>query len=199
MAVRVVQPESRGETTALCSAGFRTCCIADFPVGRASAIRGGWNSSSARGLGNPRYSRLGSLRYLCPTYRSHSSFGDRVQSGEHSPNENSRFELKAARPERASVIRSGLEISEALRVTDPRSAEERSVVKLWVERRACNRPMAAQQFHTVIKPCRIAYRASAATLLMPSLAIICWRWVSTVLGLISRSEAMFFVFSPCAR
>ena len=32
-------PEFRDEATALCSAGFRTCCIADFSVGRASAIR----------------------------------------------------------------------------------------------------------------------------------------------------------------
>ena len=42
-------------------------------------MRGGGNCSSARGLGNPRYSRLGSLRYLCLACRSHSSFGDRVQ------------------------------------------------------------------------------------------------------------------------
>ena len=57
----------------------------------------------------------------------------------------------------------------------------------------------ARQFYTVIKPWRMAYRVSAATLLVPSLTKMCWRWVSTVLGLISRSEAMLFVFSPCAR
>jgi hypothetical protein len=52
---------------ALRSAGFQTCCVADFPVGGTS---GGCTGS---GFGNPRYSRLGSLRYfgfgdaaLCP-------------------------------------------------------------------------------------------------------------------------------------
>src|SRR5712671_3965443 len=39
------------------SAGFLTCCVADFPVGMIWKVRGGG------GLGNPRYSRLGSLRY----------------------------------------------------------------------------------------------------------------------------------------
>ena len=39
------------------SAGFQTCCIADFQIGRVSQWRG------VRGFGNPRYSRLGSLRY----------------------------------------------------------------------------------------------------------------------------------------
>ena len=41
-------------------AGFSRChrdCIADFPIGRVSKFRG------VRGLGNPRYGRLGSLRY----------------------------------------------------------------------------------------------------------------------------------------
>ena len=39
------------------NAGFQTCGLADFQIGRASKMRG------ARGFGNPRYSRLGSLRY----------------------------------------------------------------------------------------------------------------------------------------
>jgi len=39
------------------SAGFPTCCIADFQIGRASQWRG------VRGFGNPRYGRLGSLRH----------------------------------------------------------------------------------------------------------------------------------------
>jgi len=39
------------------SAGFQTCRIADFQIGRASKQRGGC------GFGNPRYGRLGSLRY----------------------------------------------------------------------------------------------------------------------------------------
>ena len=39
------------------TAGFQTCCLADFQIGRASKSRG------VRGFGNPRYSRLGSLRY----------------------------------------------------------------------------------------------------------------------------------------
>jgi DNA-binding transcriptional LysR family regulator len=38
------------------SAGFQTCCIADVQVGRSFPTRGG-------GYGNPRYSRLESLRY----------------------------------------------------------------------------------------------------------------------------------------
>jgi len=39
-------------------AGFQTCCVADFSVG-------GTNGSCAGGgLGNPRYGRLGSLRYF---------------------------------------------------------------------------------------------------------------------------------------
>lgn len=40
------------------SAGFRTCCIADFQVGRAGSDRG------ASGFGNPRYSKLGSLSHM---------------------------------------------------------------------------------------------------------------------------------------
>jgi hypothetical protein len=39
------------------SAGFQTCRIADFQIGRVSPWRG------VCGFGNPRYSRLGSLRY----------------------------------------------------------------------------------------------------------------------------------------
>ena len=40
---------------------------------------GGWNCPSARGLGNPRYSRLGSLRYHRVACCSHSSFEVRGQ------------------------------------------------------------------------------------------------------------------------
>ena len=40
-----------------CSAGFQTCCIADFQVGQRICLR------TVRGFGNPRHSRLGSLRY----------------------------------------------------------------------------------------------------------------------------------------
>jgi len=39
------------------SAGFQTCRLADFQIGRVSKRRG------VRGFGNPRYSKLGSLRY----------------------------------------------------------------------------------------------------------------------------------------
>jgi hypothetical protein len=39
------------------SAGFQTCRVADFQIGRVSRWR------KVCGLGNPRYSRLGSLRY----------------------------------------------------------------------------------------------------------------------------------------
>jgi hypothetical protein len=39
------------------SAGFQTCCVADFQVGGTSGSHG------RSGFGNPRYSRLGSLRY----------------------------------------------------------------------------------------------------------------------------------------
>ena len=52
------------------SAGFQTCCIADFQIGRAAefraraADRGVAGGRAARGFGNPRHSRLGSLRYL---------------------------------------------------------------------------------------------------------------------------------------
>ena len=46
------------ETSAkLRSAGFQTCCVADFQVGNA------WKLRTIRGFGNPRHSRLGSLRY----------------------------------------------------------------------------------------------------------------------------------------
>ena len=40
------------------SAGFQTCCIADFQIG------GGVRRGAVGGFGNPRYSRLGSLRYF---------------------------------------------------------------------------------------------------------------------------------------
>ena len=39
-----------------CSAGFQTCCVADFQVGRVLERR------TRGGFGNPRHSRLGSLR-----------------------------------------------------------------------------------------------------------------------------------------
>ena len=40
-----------------CSAGFQTCCVADFQIGRASKMRG------VRRFRNLRYGRLGRLRY----------------------------------------------------------------------------------------------------------------------------------------
>ena len=39
------------------SAGFQTCCIADFQAG------GAWKLRKTGGFGNPRYGRLGSPRY----------------------------------------------------------------------------------------------------------------------------------------
>ena len=45
------------------SAGFQTCCIADFQIGGASELQARAASTTASGFGNPRYSRLGSLRY----------------------------------------------------------------------------------------------------------------------------------------
>src|SRR5581483_4657439 len=47
-----------------CSAGFQTCRIADFQIGSASKPRERRKVRPASGFGNPRYSRLGSLRYL---------------------------------------------------------------------------------------------------------------------------------------
>jgi hypothetical protein len=48
------------QTTAagLRSAGFQTCCVADFQVGKTNG------SHTGSGFGNPRHSRLGSPRYL---------------------------------------------------------------------------------------------------------------------------------------
>jgi outer membrane lipoprotein carrier protein len=43
------------------SAGFQTCCVADFQVGMINGCR------AVSGFGNPRYSRLGSLRYFACT------------------------------------------------------------------------------------------------------------------------------------
>ena len=48
------------------SAGFQTCCIADFQVGRAQETRSVEGLQSVDRFGNPRSrcaSRLGSLRY----------------------------------------------------------------------------------------------------------------------------------------
>jgi prepilin-type N-terminal cleavage/methylation domain-containing protein len=53
-------PHSKIATT-LSTAGFPTCCVADFQIGGASESRG------ACGLGNPRHSRLGSLRHNSST------------------------------------------------------------------------------------------------------------------------------------
>src|SRR5581483_5041407 len=50
--------------TSTCSAGFQTCRIADFQIGSASKPRERRKVRPASGFGNPRYSRLGSLRYL---------------------------------------------------------------------------------------------------------------------------------------
>jgi arylsulfatase A-like enzyme len=48
------------QTTAvgLRSAGFQTCCVADFQVGETNG------SHPGSGFGNPRHSRLGSPRYF---------------------------------------------------------------------------------------------------------------------------------------
>ena len=46
-----------GRGQILRTAGFQTCCIADFLIVRAAEWRG------VRRFGNPRYSRLGSLRH----------------------------------------------------------------------------------------------------------------------------------------
>src|SRR5258708_3757068 len=46
-----------------CSAGFPTCRIADFLVGRACMLPDRLNISSVRRLENLRYGRLESLRY----------------------------------------------------------------------------------------------------------------------------------------
>jgi hypothetical protein len=40
------------------SAGFQTCCVADFQVGKTNGSRTG------SGFGNPQHSRLGSPRYF---------------------------------------------------------------------------------------------------------------------------------------
>jgi hypothetical protein len=42
------------------SAGFQTCCIADIHVGKPRNL----SPFTRRRFGNPRYGRLGSLRYL---------------------------------------------------------------------------------------------------------------------------------------
>jgi hypothetical protein len=61
-AIRQNRHKTRGFFKAMAaglrSAGFQTCCVADFPVGGTSG------SCASSGLGNPRYSRLGSLRYF---------------------------------------------------------------------------------------------------------------------------------------
>jgi hypothetical protein len=44
------------------TAGFQTCCIADFQIGWAWWFVGVLDWQTANGFGNPRYSRLGSLR-----------------------------------------------------------------------------------------------------------------------------------------
>jgi len=46
------------------SAGFPTCCIADFQVGRAADETGAGERSRSCGFGNPRNSRLGNLRHV---------------------------------------------------------------------------------------------------------------------------------------
>jgi hypothetical protein len=47
-----------------CSAGFQTCCIADFQIGRPGALCG---------FRNPRHSRLGSVRYFDSPHRAELS------------------------------------------------------------------------------------------------------------------------------
>ena len=60
LSVRIVtNREDFSDTAAgLRSAGFQTCCVADFQVGRTNGSRTG------SGFGNPRHSRLGSPRYF---------------------------------------------------------------------------------------------------------------------------------------
>src|SRR5208282_3008253 len=58
----------RWQSAAARSAGFQTCCVADFPVGRTSGSR------ASSGFGNPRYSRLGSPRYFGCGYAALGSF-----------------------------------------------------------------------------------------------------------------------------
>src|SRR5208282_2354573 len=58
----------RWQSAAARSAGFQTCCVADFPVGRTSGSR------TSSGFGNPRYSRLGSPRYFGCGYAALGSF-----------------------------------------------------------------------------------------------------------------------------
>jgi hypothetical protein len=48
------------------SAGFPTCCIADFQVGTAADETGAGERSPGCGFGNPRYSRFGNLRHETP-------------------------------------------------------------------------------------------------------------------------------------
>jgi len=52
---RIFRPGRSGQNWR--GAGFQTCCLAVFQIGRAAKRCG------IRGFGNPRYSRLGSLRY----------------------------------------------------------------------------------------------------------------------------------------
>jgi len=51
------------------SAGFQTCRIADFQVGRAADETGAGERSRGCGFGNPRNSRFGNLRYETPEAR----------------------------------------------------------------------------------------------------------------------------------
>src|SRR5437588_13047355 len=52
------------------SAGFQTCRIADFQVGRAWNSTAGLILTAIRRFGNPRYSRFGNLRYGFCTSKS---------------------------------------------------------------------------------------------------------------------------------
>src|SRR5208282_2098691 len=68
------------------TAGFSRChrdWIADFPIGRVSKFRG------VRGFGNPRYGRLGSLRYriayeISALWRDKRAIGGVLQGTEFS-------------------------------------------------------------------------------------------------------------------
>jgi hypothetical protein len=64
------------------SAGFLTCRIADFQIGRLSAFPP--HCRAPGGFGNPRYSRLGSLRYVAPAQYAllHFQSSGRVTSWE---------------------------------------------------------------------------------------------------------------------
>ena len=67
-------PGKSGAAGEDCSAGFQTCCIADFEVGSPLECSGSRDIWSACRFGNPRYSRFGNLRYGFALPRDKSTF-----------------------------------------------------------------------------------------------------------------------------